>query len=262
MAFAIAGSTALAIGAVTAGVGAAANAGMAINASSKRKKRERELDALASNSPIYKPSKSIQSYYQEAKNRYQESPYQSQQYQVGAKNIRQAMASGVTGLQDRRSAIGGINRLAGNEANAMQNLAASAEAQRAQRFGQLGQASQAMGGEERMEFDINKQTPYNRKFGLAQYKAQAENERYNKAVAGTFDALGSGASMLMMAGNNPAAAAEGPAPLTNQAGFDTFMSSRGQAPTPRMSGLPSKDMFFGPTTGNLYNYRPNKKSKL
>jgi hypothetical protein len=29
-----------------------------------------------------------------------------------------------------------------------------------------------------------------------------------------------------------------------------------------MSSLSPKNQFFGETTGNLYNYRPTKKSKL
>jgi hypothetical protein len=170
-----------------AGTVASVGMGTAQMLSANKGRRRAELEAKAQNSPIYKPSKAIQSYYQEAMNRYQESPFQTQQYQVGAQNIRRGMASGVAGLQDRRSAIGGINRLAASEANAMQNLAASAEGQRAQRFGQLGQASQAMAGEQRMEFDINKQTPYNRNLQLAQWRAQtaADQEQAGLSTIGT-----------------------------------------------------------------------------
>jgi len=193
----IALGTAATIGLITAGAGALTSGGMAIGAAAKRKKREKELDALAANSPIYKPSKSIQSYYQEAKNRYQESPYQSPEYQAGLKNINQASAEAVFGAQRLGAGIGGVSKIAGNKTNALENLALGIGGRRDQRFRELGQASQAMLGEERMAFDINKQTPYNRKFGLGQYKAQAENERYNRAVAGTFNALGNAASIGM-----------------------------------------------------------------
>jgi len=111
MAFAIAGSTALAIGAVTAGAGALAGGISAIGSNKRRKARERELDEYAQQSPLYGGSKPISEYYQQALNRANENAYQSQQYQLGAMEARRAAAQGLGALQDRRSAIGGINRL-------------------------------------------------------------------------------------------------------------------------------------------------------
>lgn len=255
-------ATAAATGAVAVGTVGSLGMGAAQMGSAKKGRRRAELEAKALDSPIYKPSKSIQSYYQEAKNRYQESPYQSQQYQVGAKNIRQAMSSGIQGLQGRRAAIGGINRLAGTEANAMQNLAASADAQKAQRFSQLGQASQAMAGENRMEFDINKQTPYNRQLQLAQWKAQSAADQQQAGLGTITNALGNLSTAAAYGVFDGGGAKAANAPLTNQAGFDSFIANRGSAPAPSMSGLAPKDPFFGQSTGNYYNYRPIKYSKL
>jgi hypothetical protein len=252
MAFAIAGSTALAIGAVTAGAGALAGGISAISSNKKRKARERELDEYAQQSPLYGGSKPISEYYQQALNRANENAYQSQQYQLGAMEARRAAAQGLGALQDRRSAIGGISRLEASQNAAMQRLGAQAEAQRNQRFGQLGAATQMKNADLMQQFDINKMTPYNRQFGLKQLKAQAANQQYAQDVQNTFSSLGNLASVGMMAGT----------PLTNQAGFDSFMASRGQAPMPPMSGLPAQNPFFGQSTGNLYNYRPTKKSKL
>jgi hypothetical protein len=149
---------------------------------SGRKARERELDAYAKQSPLYKGSKSIDDYYQEAMNRYRENPYQSQQYQMGAMQSRRATAQGLSALQDRRSAIGGVSRLQANQMGAMQNLGAQAEAQRNQRFGQLGGATQMKTGEDYRKFDINQMTPYNRMLQLKQLKAQAANDRYNAGL--------------------------------------------------------------------------------
>ena len=151
-------------------------------ATSGAKARERELDAYAKQSPLYKRSKSVDDYYQEAMNRYRENPYQSQQYQMGAMQARRATAQGLGALQDRRSAIGGISRLEASQNAAMQNLGAQAEAQRNARFGQLGGATQMKTGEEYKEFDINQMTPYNRMLQLKQLKAQAANERYNAGL--------------------------------------------------------------------------------
>ena len=201
MAFAIAGSTALAIGAVTAGAGALAGGISAIGSNKKRKKSEGELDAFAKQSPLYAGSKPISEYYQQALNRYNENPYQSQQYKMGAMNAQRTTAQGIGALQDRRSAIGGIGRLALGQNAAMQNLGAQAEAQRNARFGQLGGATQMKNADLMQQFDINKMTPYNRQFGLKQMKAQAANQQYAQDVQNTFSSLNNLASVGVTAAN-------------------------------------------------------------
>jgi hypothetical protein len=232
MAFAIAGlSTAATIGLVSAGVGAATAGGMAIGANQRRKSRERELDQFAKQSPLYTPSKSIQEYYQQALNRYNENPYQSQQYQLGAMNAQRATAQGIGALQDRRSAIGGIGRLALGQNTAMQNLGAQAEAQRNQRFGQLGGASQMQAAEQAKAFDINKMTPYNRQFGLKQMKSAAANEEYAKNVSSTFNALGNMASIGMMSGQTAGVPPTGMSAgnlAKNDATLNNFYATRGK----------------------------------
>ena len=166
----------LALTAAQAGLGAIQAATSGASA------RERELESYAKRSPLYKGSKSIDDYYQQALNRYSENPYQSQQYQLGAMNAQRATAQGIGALQDRRSAIGGIGRLALGQSTAMQNLGAQAEAQRNARFGQLGGATQMKTAEDYKKFDINQMTPYNRMLQLKQYKAQAANERRNAGM--------------------------------------------------------------------------------
>lgn len=202
----IALGTGATIGLITAGVGALASGISAIGSNQRRKSRERELDQFAKQSPLYTPSKSIQEYYQQAMNRYQENPYQSQQYKMGAMNAQRATAQGIGALQDRRSAIGGISRLAAGQENAMQNLGVQAEAQRSSRFGQLGGASQMQAAEQSKAFDINKMTPYNRQFGLKQMKAQAANEEYSKDVSNTMNSLSNMAQVGTMANSTGGAA--------------------------------------------------------
>lgn len=163
---------------------------------SGRKKRENELNDFAKRSPLYTPNKSIQDYYQQALNRYSENPYQSQQYQIGAKNIQRATAQGLGAMQDRRGGIGGASRLAEAQMSGMQNLGANAEAQRNARFGQFGQASQAKAGEDYRAFDINQMTPYNRQLQLKQMAAQAANSRFNAGLS----MAGQGLSSLTQVG--------------------------------------------------------------
>ena len=187
----------LAVGAAAVTVGT----GIFQAAASGKNKRARELEQFAKTSPLYKGSKSIDDYYQQALNRYSENPYQSQQYQLGAMNAQRATAQGIGALQDRRSAIGGISRLALGQNAAMQNLGAQAEAQRNARFGQLGSATQMKNADLMQQFDINKMTPYNRQLALKQMKAQAANEEYSKDVSNTMGALNNAASIGMTASN-------------------------------------------------------------
>jgi len=225
MAFAIAGSTALAIGAVTAGAGALAGGISAISSNKRRKSLERELDDYAKQSPLYQGSKPISEYYQQALNRFQENPYQSQQYKMGAMNAQRATAQGINALQDRRSAIGGISRLAASQNDAMQNLGAQAEAQRNSRFGQLGGATQMKNADLMQQFDINKMTPYNRIFGLKQMKSAAAAQEYAQDKQNTFNALGNMASI----GMNASSASPKPGPdflAQNDARLNQFNATR------------------------------------
>jgi hypothetical protein len=175
MSFAVVGISAAAI---SVGVGTAS----AITGNTRQKRAQRKLDELAQNSPLYKSDKSIDDYYQKALSRFNENPYQSQQYQMGAMNARRATAQSLGALQDRRSAIGGVTRLEANQNAAMQNLGAQAEGQRNQRFNQFGNATQMKSGEYQREFDFNKMTPYNRKLQLEQMKGAAAGEQYNAGL--------------------------------------------------------------------------------
>jgi hypothetical protein len=193
-------STAVAAGLTVGAAGAATAGGMAIGSNTRAKRRTRELDEYAKQSPLYGGSKPISEYYQQALNRYNENPYQSQQYQLGAMNARRATAQGLGALQDRRSAIGGISRLEVGQNAALQNLGAQAEAQRNQRFGQLGSATQMKNADLMQQFDINKMTPYNRQLALKQMKAQAANEEYSRDLNNTFSSISNMASAGIMGG--------------------------------------------------------------
>lgn len=198
MAFASLG-TAATIGLIAAGAGAATAGGMAIGSNQRRKRRERELDEYAKQSPLYGGSKPISEYYQQALNRYNENPYQSQQYQVGARNVQRATAQGIGALQDRRSALGGIARLAQGQADALTNLGVNAELQRNQRFGQLGGATQMKNADLMQQFNINKMDPYQRQLQLKQLKSQAANQEYSQDVSNTMSSLSNAASIGMSA---------------------------------------------------------------
>ena len=250
----------LAVGAAAVSVGT----GIYQAASSGKNKRARELEQYAQQSPLYKGSKSVDDYYQQAMNRYSENPYQSQQYQLGAMNAQRATAQGLGALQDRRSAIGGISRLALGQNTAMQNLGAQAEAQRSSRFGQLGGATQMKTAEDYKKFDINQMTPYNRMLQLKQYKAQAAADQYNAGM----QSIASGASNIASAGISsggfgakspivPSSGGISPEEiLSNSKKVGDFNAIRGSIDLSGMGLKPSSlEPSFGPNSGNLYGYR-------
>ena len=188
----------LGVGGTIAAVGTLGGLGVGIAGLSQGKKAQkraqRSLEERAENSPLYKPSKEISDYYQEALYRYKQSPLQSQEYLIGKGNIQGAMSSGLQALQDRRSAIGGISRLAGTGTNALRNLSAQAESRKGQDLNRLGQASSMKAGQLAQAFDINQMTPYNRQLQLEQMRAQAAGEQANAGMQMIGSALSNAAS--------------------------------------------------------------------
>lgn len=170
------------VGISSAAIAAGTGAYTAISANKAQKRSQAELERQAANSPLKKESKSVNDYYQEALNRYNESPYQSAAYQQSMQNARRTTASGLSALQDRRSAIGGITKLGGMEKGASQGAVAQAEQMKAQKFNQLGQAAQMKKRSEDDLFDTNVMTPYQRKLQLEQMKGAAAGERYNAGM--------------------------------------------------------------------------------
>lgn len=160
-----------------------------IKANKEAKNYQNQMESMARKSPLMKESPELANYYQQALNRFNENPYQSQQYQLGAMNARRGTAQGLSALQDRRSS-GDISRLALGQQSALQNLGMQAEAQRNQRFGQLGGAVQMRRSEREQMFDINQMTPYNRLLQLQQLKTQAANDRYNAGLSTMTQGLG------------------------------------------------------------------------
>jgi hypothetical protein len=192
------------VGISSAAIAAGTGAYTAISARKAQKRSQAELERQAQNSPLRKESKSLNDYYQQALNRYNENPYQSAAYQQAMQNARRTTASGLGALQDRRSAIGGISRLGGLESGASQRAVAQGEQMQAQRFSELGRATQMKKRDEDELFDINVMTPYQRKLQLEQMKGAAAGERYNAGM----QMVGQGLSNAAMVGmqysaNNP-----------------------------------------------------------
>ena len=169
---------------------------------SGRGKALKQLENMANQGPIYSGSKSISDYYQQAKDRYNVSPYNSAQYQTAARDAMRGTATGINALQDRRSALGGIGRIVGIQSDRLQNAAAQAEARRDARFGQYGSAAGMKAQDDLRKFQINQLDPYNRRYNLASMKASAASAQRDAGLSNMFGGL-SNASMLMSGLRNP-----------------------------------------------------------
>jgi hypothetical protein len=115
---------------------------------------------------------------------------------MSVKNAQRGTATGIGGLQDRRSAIGGIGRLIGVQDQSLENAGVNAENQKNIRFGQLGSAVGMKNSDDRFKFNTNVIDPYQRKLQLAMMKSSAANSRFDAGLSNIGGGTNS-ASMLM-----------------------------------------------------------------
>lgn len=168
--------------AIVVGVGSLAYG--AIKAS-KAKKAENKMQALA-NSQTANPS--ITDYYQKALQRYNVDPYQSQQYQYAKQGADRNLATGISALQDRRSAVGGIANLVAGSNDAARRAGISAEQQRDQNLNRLGSAAGAKTQEDKYPFEL--------KYNLLGMQAGGYNQAANAGFQSALNSAGSvGAQM-------------------------------------------------------------------
>lgn len=157
---------------------------------SKAKKAQGELEGLKT--PTYQANKGIMDYYNQAMQRYNVNPYQSQQYQYGQQQSNRNLAAGVSALQDRRSVVGGISRLTAGANDAALKNGMAAEQEQNQRFGQLGSATGMKANDDMTRFQYNEVAPYEKQYNLLSMKAGAANQMQNAGMQNLFGGLTSG----------------------------------------------------------------------
>jgi hypothetical protein len=169
---------------VTAGIGIT----QAVIGGVKAGKAHREMENLKT--PTYSGSQPLSQYYQQALQRYQQSPYQSNFYEQAQKAAGRNLATGISTLQDRHSA-GNVGALVQGNDDQMQKAGVQAEGLQRQAFGQLGQAANAETGDVRQQFQYNQEAPYEKAFGIAQGKAIAGSQMENAGFSNISGGLGS-----------------------------------------------------------------------
>lgn len=153
-------------------------------------KAQKELEKLGT--PAYTPNQGIGDYYNKALARYNASPYESATYKNQTNQISRNVATGISGLNDRRSAIGGISSIIQGANDASLKAISAAEGEQGQRLGQLGNAAQAKASDDKYAFQINKLMPYEKKYNLLTAKAQGGNQVMNAGLQNIFGGLQSG----------------------------------------------------------------------
>ena len=230
-------ATAAATGAIAVGTVGSLGMGAAQMAkgSKARKRAQENLEKQAANSPLYKPSKEVKDYYEEAKRKYTENPFQTPYYLENLKQSQRGAIQSLGALQTRGAAVGGVSRINRMLEDAKNRNVANAMQYKNAEFSNLGQAAQMQNRENQQAFDINKMTPYNRQLQLEQMKAQAAAEQYNAGV----QSIGSGLSNLASYG------------ISSGYGQDGFGIKKGRKTNYNTSGmyqgspndiLPYKDM--------------------
>jgi len=99
-------------------------------------------------------------------------------------------ATGLNALGDRRSAVGGVSRLAALQNDANLKAGAQAESEQGQRLSQLGQATAMRVPEDKYKFEA--------KYNLLGQKAGAANQTANAGISNIFGGLGSITDMAMI----------------------------------------------------------------
>lgn len=162
----------------------------------RARRSQKALERLET--PTYTPNQSIMDYYNKALERYNVSPQDSALYKSQQKNIQRGVATGLSALQDRRSALGGITKLIQSQNDATLNAEVAAENQKNQRFGVLGGATGMKAGEDRAAYQQNVIAPYEKKYNLLAMKAGAGAQTANAGLQNIFGALNIGSQMQMI----------------------------------------------------------------
>lgn len=147
----------------------------AITGANQEARATRKLEKMINS---YSGGQSIFDFYTKALNRYNANPYTSALFNYQKGQIDAAGAAGIQGLQDRRSAIGGISNIVQNQTDATLKAAAAAEGQRDQSLNQLGAATQLKDREDKYK--------YENQLNLLAMKAGGGAQRFNSGLSNIY----------------------------------------------------------------------------
>ena len=171
------------LAAIPAGLQALTGLGQALF--SGRKRKERELENYANQ---LTPNASITDYYNKALSRYDANAYNSAAYRQGQQNIGSNLATGISSLQNRKSALSGISNLVANANRASVANVANAENIQGANLSRLGQAAGAEASNQNRITDM--------KYNLKAMKAGQAATTQNMGMKNIFGGLSNLATSL------------------------------------------------------------------
>lgn len=191
---------------VTAGVGIT----QAVLGGIKAHKAQEGLQNLKT--PTYSPNQAISSYYQQALQKYNTSPYQSNFYEQAQKAAGRNEATAIGATMDRHSA-GNIGAIVQGTDDQMQKAGVQAEGLQRQAFGQLGTATNMENADYQRQFDQNQLAPYEKQASIYQGKAIAGSQMENAGFQNLSGGIGAYSQMnqlkALYGGGNKGAGAQG-----------------------------------------------------
>lgn len=154
-----------------------------------QRKAQKRFEGMLNQSPQYKQNESITDYYNKALQRYNVNPYQSDLYKMQEQQANRGLTTGISALQDRRSALSGIGSLIQGRSDSMLRAGSQAEQQQSQNLAQLGNAANAKTSEDAKAFEINKMMPYQAKLNQLAAKASGNAQVTNAGLSNIFGGL-------------------------------------------------------------------------
>ena len=145
-------------------------------------RRRAERDLMAMRDPMYQRDRGVMDFYQQTKNRAFENLLTNPEYLEAKRNADRMVATGMQGLQDRRSGVAGVSRLVGLGTDAANQGVVRAQQEQNRRFRELAGATQMKAGENRRAFDINVMRPFERREKINLQRLAAANARFDAGL--------------------------------------------------------------------------------
>lgn len=172
---------------ISPGLGVIGGGLQAIFGGGAARKAQKQLEDLKT--PTYTESPGVKDYYMQALGRYGINPYQSSQYQNDITQVNRNQAAGVSALQDRRSAVAGVGRLAALSNQGAINAGNAATQEQDQRFAQVGQGAEMQSQQDQLGYQYNQLLPYQKQLQLLSMKAGANAQTENTGLSNIFGGL-------------------------------------------------------------------------
>ena len=136
-----------------------------------KKKKEQALEQQANMMPKYAGSGALDTYYQQALQQANTAAQNTALYKNAMNQANRNLGAGLAGSNIAQGGQGLVSKLVQGADDASMRALSGAEQLKAQRFGQLGQATGMKSAEDMRKFQINQMQPFEAKYNLLAAKA-------------------------------------------------------------------------------------------